>query len=136
MIQDNRVSIFLLGNKDETPTKLNVSSSNTVDMKGIADVRHRDQGQLKSQYTTYAGGWAGAMKTKRELSDAKPMTITINDFTKDGHLLPSLSIFKGKTTCTLANVMVETCCFDAAYSAYLAVRPNEVCVRFQPSSYN
>lgn len=126
MIQDNNVPLFLIGNKDETPTKLNVSSAHTVDVKGTNDVRFRDQGQLKSQYTSYCGGWAGAMISSSELLNSKPANVSINDFTKDGHILPCMSIFKGKTARALTNVLIEACCFDPIYSTYLSIRPDEV----------
>ena len=108
LVLTNGVPNYLNGNKDETPTKLNVSENYTVDVSGVKDVRFKDQGHLKDQYTTYAGGWAGAMMSRKQLLDFKPINVGINDFTKDGHLLPSLSIFKGKTARTLSNVVVET----------------------------
>ena len=128
MIEDQNIPLFLIDNKDETPTKLNSSTSHTVDIKGMADVRYKDQGQLKSQYTTYCGGWAGVMKTTEELLRNKPATITINDFINDGHLIPYMSIFKGKTAQALVNVLVEATCFDVMYSTYLRPRPIEVSV--------
>ena len=118
LVEEKNVPLFLIGNKDETPTKLNVSTAHTVDIKGMADVRYKDQGQLKSQFTTYCGGWTGALKTTEELLMDKPERITINDFINDGHLLPCMSIFKGKTAQALVNVLVETTCFDAMYNVF------------------
>ena len=124
-VQTNSIPLFLIGNKDETPTKLNVSSSKTIDLTGTADVRYKDQGKLKEQFTTYAGGWAGSLKSAVELRNSQPAQLTVNDFTKDGHLMPSLSIFKGKTARVLTNVLIESSCFDPLYSTYLKVRPDD-----------
>lgn len=124
----NTIPNELIGNKDETPIKLNASADNTLDVKGTSNVRYQDQGHLKTQFTTYCGGWAGAMQTVDELLNSRPATVTINDFTKDGHILPSMSIFKGKTAHALTNVLIEATCFDAGYSTYLTVRPSEYTV--------
>ena len=96
-MEQNNIPPFLNGNRDENPTKINVSSSRTIDVVGTADVRYEDHGQLKSQYTTYAEAWAGALETRKELLQnfllqKKSKQISMNDFTKDGHLMSSLSI--------------------------------------------
>ena len=95
-------------------------------MVGTADVRYEDQGQLKSQYTTYAGAWAGALKTHKELLQKfllqkKSKPISMNNLTKDGHLMSSLSIFKGKTVRALINVLIEATVFDVMYPRYLTI---------------
>ena len=66
------------------------------------------------------------MKTREELSDLQPDIVTINDFTKEEPLLPSLSIFKGKTACVLCNAMIEAQRFCPLYFTYLHVRSDEV----------
>ena len=127
IVIDNDIPKYLNGNKDETPTKLNVSTADTIDLKGTADVRYADQGHLKSQYTTYTGGWAGAMKSAKELLKSRPTRkIVLNDFTRDGHILPSMSIFKGKTAQVLKNVITEALEFDPNYLTYLTSRSPEV----------
>ena len=128
LVTEHQVPRYLNGNKDETPTKLNVSAAKTVDVKGIIDVRFKDQGHLKEQYTTYAGGWAGAMTTPEVLLSVRPEIVGINDFTKDGHLMPSLSIFKGKTARTLKNILLEVIRFDPLYPTYLQERSVEAYV--------
>lgn len=126
LVESKNIPLYLNGNKDETPTKLNVASAHTLDVKGTAEVRYGDQGHLKDQFTTYCGGWAGAMKSAEELTALKPDIVKLNHFTKDGHVLPSLSIFKGKTAVVIVNVLLEACEFDPLFMTYLQHRPPQV----------
>ena len=64
----NDVSNYLNDNKDDTPTKLNVSENYSVDVSGVEDVRFKGQGHLKGQYTIYAGGWAGVRSEQAMMS--------------------------------------------------------------------